>query len=161
LTLLGNAERIRRASLRAEFGIEYRHSENFKNANLRHAAWNSFRISRGMSVGLIPIYRSKADASGPPNEETKTFSASSIGCKAPSTSRSPGNGCAQRSCKEPDNGEGQFLAGPERGEKAHVQRPAETCGKVVLRIRYALTSKAMNWIVREVKTESLATLQIR
>jgi hypothetical protein len=66
LTLRRNAEHIGGASLRAELGIDYRRPEKFKSANLRHAAWNSFRISR---IGLIPIWRSKTDASGLPNEE--------------------------------------------------------------------------------------------
>jgi hypothetical protein len=70
LTLRLNAEHIRGASLRAELGIDYRRPEKLKSANLRHAAWNSFRISR---IGLISIWRSKTDASGLPNEETKTF----------------------------------------------------------------------------------------
>jgi hypothetical protein len=91
-------------------------------------------------------------------------SASSIGCKIPLCLVRCGtvlNGPARI-----DYGEGQFLAGPERGEKAHVQRQVDICGKVVLRIRYALTSKAMNWIVGGAKsrivsypTHKVSTLQ--
>jgi hypothetical protein len=73
-------------------GIDYRRPEKFKSANLRHAAWNSFRISR---IGLIPIWRLKTDASGLPNEETKTFLR---------------NCGTQQSCKEPMMmGEGNSL----------------------------------------------------
>jgi hypothetical protein len=77
--------------------------------------------------------------------------------KTPSMSRSLWNG-AQRSCRNQLWGRA-FLAGPERGEKAHVHRQVDICGKVVLRIRYALMSKAMNWIVGGVRP--LATLHMR
>jgi hypothetical protein len=63
-------------------------------------------------------------------------------------------------------GGGQFLAGPERRKDTHVQRQVDICGKVVLLIRYALMSKAINWIVGGVKarivsypTHEVSTLQ--
>jgi hypothetical protein len=95
-----------------------------------------------LSHRLDTVWRSKTDASGLPNEETEIFPLRASAVKPPV--------CLVR-C-------GTVLNGPARidywgraipyrtgaGEKPHVQRQVDVCGKVVLRIRYALTSKAMN-----------------
>jgi hypothetical protein len=148
LTLRLNAEHIRGASLRAELGIDYRRPEKLKSANLRHAAWNSFRISR---IGLISIWRSKTDASGLPNEETKTFPLRASAVKPQPPVCLVRCGTVLNGPAGIDYGEGHSLQDRSGGKEAHVHRQVDICGKVVLRIRYALMSKAMNWIVGGVR----------
>jgi hypothetical protein len=89
-----------------------------------------------------------------PNEENEKFSAESIGSKTPSRSRSREERRYSTVLQRTDYGEGPFLAGPEHGEEAHVQRRVDTCGKA----RFSVFGIEYSFVIIE---KNLKHLRIR